>query len=242
MHMPASMAGQLQRAAAGGLTAAISGLMTVISGSQPSMDDARLARLLGLCEAALRSRAALQRAAAGQQLGRLDPAWAPSGAVIGAVAPALKACGAALVGQLDAKSSVAGSVLNAFGRVISAVVEAEDVREQLNRCAPRLGGFFDAVEVNSERGVLNPEAFYAVHCWGPCARCTDCTTTRIGVQCTGYLAVQGWVSQLQQTSCFLIHHITNAKAAPMHHLAAAAHATGGGGRWSNRCYLPGNAV
>lgn len=135
-QMPGSMAAQLQRAAAGGFVAALGRLTGGADDGEaaPVLDDAQLARLLGLIAAALRCRAALQRAAAGQP-GRVDPAWAPSGSVLGSVAPALKLAGGALVALLDGKSSVTGHVLAALEAAVGAMLEAEDVREQLCRCA-----------------------------------------------------------------------------------------------------------
>jgi hypothetical protein len=130
------MAAQLQRAAAGGFVAAVERLTGGADGGEaaPVLDDAQLARLLGLLAAALRCRAALQRAAAGQP-GRVDPAWAPSGFVLGSVAPALKLAGGALVSLLDTKSGVGGPALAALEAAVSAILEAEDVREQLSRYA-----------------------------------------------------------------------------------------------------------
>lgn len=75
-HMPASTACQLQRVAANGFAALLA--RDTAEGTPP--DDARLQRLLGLCAAALRVRAALLE---GGSVRALDDGWAANGSVIG---------------------------------------------------------------------------------------------------------------------------------------------------------------
>ena len=82
-QMPGSMLCKLQRLAAGGLTGCLErACQHMREGVAAAPDAARLQRLMGLCDTALRCRAALLASAQGQP-GRLDPAWAPSGSVVG---------------------------------------------------------------------------------------------------------------------------------------------------------------